>query len=57
MKIYNLLGQVVDVLIDEVQTAGYRLVEFDARSLPSGVYFYRLQAGKFTDVKKMMLMR
>src|SRR6267143_1079556 len=57
LKIFNLLGQQVSTLVDELQQAGNRSVELDASVFPSGVYFYRLQAGKFVDVKKMILMR
>jgi len=57
LKIYNTLGQEVRTIVDEVQPAGNRSVEFNASSLPSGMYFYRLQAGGFSSVKKMMLLR
>lgn len=57
IKIYDVLGNVVATLVDEFKPAGYHEVEFDAANLPSGIYFYKLEAGKFTSVKKMMLVR
>jgi hypothetical protein len=44
-------------IINEEKTAGSYEVEFDITGLPSGVYFHRLQAGSFIDVKKMVLMK
>jgi hypothetical protein len=55
IRIYDLLGRVVETLVDEFEGAGYKSVEFNAASLPSGVYFYQLHAGGFTDIKKMLL--
>jgi hypothetical protein len=57
LKIYNILGQEVATLIDEEQKPGVYELKFDATNLASGVYFYRLQAGKFNAVKKMMLVK
>jgi hypothetical protein len=62
LKIYNILGQVVATLVDGVQEAGYKEISFGGKSLPSGVYLYRLQATAVDDshppyvaVKKMVL--
>lgn len=61
LRVYDLLGREVVQLIDEFQVAGYKAVEFDASSarggLPSGVYFYKLNTGSYTSVKKMLLLR
>ena len=57
LTIYDVLGREVARLVDELQDAGYRSVEWDAGSRPSGVYFYRLQAGAFVETKKLVLMR
>ncbi len=57
LKIYNTLGQIVKSIIDDYQEAGQKSVTFDLSELPSGLYFYRLQAGKYTEVKKMLLVR
>lgn len=57
LKLYNPLGQEVVTLVDEDQEAGYRIAQFDGNNLPSGVYFYRLQAGVYVEVKKMILMK
>ncbi len=55
--IYNLLGQEVKTLVNEVQSAGEHKVEWNASGIASGVYLYRLQAGKFVDTKKLILIK
>lgn len=57
LKVFNMLGQGVAILVDEVQSAGYKSVNFDAAALPSGVYLYRLQAGDFVETKKLVLLK
>ncbi len=55
LKIFNVMGELVQILIDEEKPAGYHRVEFDAGRLSSGIYFYRINAGSYKDVKKMIL--
>ncbi len=59
--VYNLLGQVVEKLVDEAQSAGFRHYEWNAGNYPSGVYYYRLSAHgdniSFSDVKKLMIIK
>jgi len=55
--IYNMLGQEVATLVDEVQGAGYKSVEWDASRMPSGIYLVRLRAGTFSDTKKIVLLK
>lgn len=57
LKLYDVLGRLVATLIDEVQTAGIHYVHFNSKGLPSGVYFYRLQAGTFTKTKKLTVLK
>jgi hypothetical protein len=57
LTIYDLLGREVAVLVDGVQAPGRHEVTFDARHLSTGVYLYRLSAGDFVSMKKMMLVK
>jgi hypothetical protein len=57
LKIFDLQGQEVVTLIDENQSAGYHVVDWNASQIATGIYFYRLQAGNFIDSKKMILLR
>ncbi len=62
LKIYNMLGQLVATRVDELQAAGYRSVTWNGRSdsgagVASGMYIYRLMAGNFTAMKRMLLLK
>jgi hypothetical protein len=57
LKVYDILGNEVATLVNGVQPAGNHVVSFDASKLTSGVYIYRMQAGSFTQTKKMILMK
>lgn len=55
--VYNLLGQRVETLVEKELPLGTHQVTFDASKLSSGVYFYRLESGKYSSVKKMMVLK
>jgi hypothetical protein len=57
VKVYDVLGSEVATLVNEVKGPGTYTVQFDGSYLASGVYFYRLQAGDFTQAKRLMLLR
>lgn len=57
IAVYDLLGKEVKVLVNEFKSSDYYSVSFDGRNLSSGVYFYTIQAGEFTEVKKMILVK
>lgn len=57
LSVYNVLGQQVAMLVDGVQTAGSYEVRFDASTLPSGVYLYTIEAGTFSQTRRMTLVR
>jgi len=57
LEVYNILGQKVVSLVDGKQKAGYKTTRWDAGSLSSGIYFYRLKAGDFVETKKMILLK
>lgn len=55
--VFNLVGQVIKVLVDEYQEPGIRSISFDASNLPNGVYLYKLRVNDFTSVKRMTLIK
>ncbi|GAB4288116.1 MAG: hypothetical protein Kow0098_05430 [Ignavibacteriaceae bacterium] len=57
LKVYDILGREVKTLVDGYKPAGTYETEFDASGLPSGIYYYRLTAGSYKAVKKMILLR
>jgi len=57
LKIFDILGNEVATLVNESKPAGNYEVQFDANNLSSGVYFYQLRAGNFTETKKLILMK
>jgi hypothetical protein len=57
LKIYNILGKEVTTLVNRKQKPGSYQVSFNASGLPSGVYFYKLKAGSFNSIRKMLLIK
>ncbi len=57
MKIYDVLGREVRTLVNEVKQAGNYTVDFNAAEFASGVYFYKLTSGDFSDIKRMILVK
>jgi hypothetical protein len=55
--VYNTIGQTVNVLENGYKNAGNYSIQFNGGNLPGGIYFYRLEAGQFSQVKKMMLVK
>jgi len=57
LKVYNVLREEVVTLVNETESPGKYNVKFDGNNLPSGVYFYHITTGGFTDIRKLMLLR
>jgi hypothetical protein len=57
LKIYDLLGREIQTLVNEERPQGIYTVTWSADQLPSGIYFYRLQAGTYTETKKLILLK
>ncbi len=57
LKVYDVLGNEVETLINEEQSAGTYRADFIGNDLTSGIYFYKLQAGSFVETKKMILLK
>ncbi|MBN2011545.1 T9SS type A sorting domain-containing protein [candidate division KSB1 bacterium] len=57
LNIYNILGETVQTLINDLLPMGGHIIEFNANDLPSGVYYYNLEAGEYRQCKKMTLLR
>jgi len=57
IKVYDILGREVKVLVDQFMKAGYQQAQFDGTNLASGVYFYRIEAGSFVSSRKMVLLK
>ena len=57
LKVYDILGREISMLVNEEQKPGYYEIKWDASNQPSGVYFYRITAGNYVETKKMILMK
>jgi hypothetical protein len=57
LVLYNTIGQELLTLVNSHFAPGSYIVEWNAANFPSGVYFYRITAGSFTDIKKMVLIK
>ncbi len=57
LKVYDVLGNEIKTLVNEIKSPGIYQVVFDGSNLTSGIYFYKIAAGKFTEVKKMTLLK
>ncbi|MGD8781730.1 MAG: T9SS type A sorting domain-containing protein [Ignavibacteria bacterium] len=55
--VYDILGREIKTLLNKVMQPGTYEIEFDGSDLPSGIYFYKLSSGNFTETKKMILMK
>ena len=57
LKVYDMLGREVKVLVNEIKSPGKYVVSFDATGLSSGVYFYKMTSGDFSETKKFVLVK
>jgi hypothetical protein len=57
LKVYNILGKEVAILVSKNLNQGYHSYTFDGKNLASGIYYYQLVAGGYREVKKMIILR
>ena len=57
LKVFDILGKEVKTLVNEIKPAGIYRVEFDGSNFASGIYFYKLEVGSFTQTKRMLLLK
>jgi hypothetical protein len=57
LKVYDVFGREITTLVDGVEDAGVKSIAWDAATAASGIYFYKLQAGEFVGVKKLIVLK
>lgn len=57
ITVYDILGNEIAILENKVKSSGNYSVEFNGTNLPSGIYFYTLKAGEYSETKKMLLIQ
>jgi hypothetical protein len=57
LKVFDLIGREIETLVSEELTEGNHSYRWNAMNVPSGVYFYRLQAGLYSETKKLLILR
>lgn len=57
IKVFNVLGKEIATLVNREQSAGNQEVKFDGSKLASGIYFYRMQSGSFSQTKKLIMLK
>jgi len=57
LKVYDILGNEIITLLNEYQEAGSYKIKFDGNGVTSGIYYYRITSGDYSDTKKMLLLK
>jgi hypothetical protein len=57
LKVFNILGQLVRTLVNEVETAGTHNVQFNGSNLASGIYMYKLESSSMSSVSRMVMLK
>jgi len=57
LLVYDVLGNEITSLVNDYKNSGFHNIEFDASLLPSGIYFYRLLVGEYSETKKLILLK
>jgi flagellar hook assembly protein FlgD len=57
ITVYDAAGKLITALVEKVMQAGYYELEWNAENFPSGVYYYNISAGDYTETKKMVLIK